>query len=271
MKRILPIAVVTLLVIAVAIASMPTDENDSSVGAVFGLLATESSDESLDQRITELERALNEERAARQLLEDELIVLMQEVYQTDFAAPETIVPDAEAVSTDASSQQRRESRRERNSRDKRAERLVAAGFDPARADWVLRRESELQMESLQARYEAGVNGNSEEYYRRRSEIYETLRAEIGDDDYERFLAANGSRTDIRISNVIDSSPAQSAGLRPGDRILRYDGARVFSMSDLTRQTLDGTPGENVVLNIERDGVPMQVVIPRGPLGVSGGR
>jgi hypothetical protein len=43
------------------------------------------------------------------------------------------------------------------------------------------------------------------------------------------------------------------------------------MSDLTRQTLEGTPGEQIMVDILRDGMPMQVVLPRGPLGISGGR
>jgi hypothetical protein len=43
------------------------------------------------------------------------------------------------------------------------------------------------------------------------------------------------------------------------------------MTDLTRQTMEGAPGQQVVVDIVRDGQPMQVVIPRGPLGISGGR
>jgi hypothetical protein len=35
--------------------------------------------------------------------------------------------------------------------------------------------------------------------------------------------------------------------------------------------MEGSAGENVVVNIIRDGVPMQVVIPRGPLGINTGR
>ena len=82
---------------------------------------------------------------------------------------------------------------------------------------------------------------------------------------------NNRSTSVTISSVIESSPAQSAGLQPGDEIVRYDGERVFSMTDLTRQTMDGTAGQNVVVDIMRDGTPMQIVMPRGPVGISGGR
>jgi S1-C subfamily serine protease len=97
-----------------------------------------------------------------------------------------------------------------------------------------------------------------------------LRTELGDVDYSRYLAANGRQTDIQVYGVLDSSPAQTAGLRPGDRIQRYGGQRIFTVRELTEQTLQGNPGENVAVDILRDGMPMQVVLPRGPLGVTGG-
>ena len=43
------------------------------------------------------------------------------------------------------------------------------------------------------------------------------------------------------------------------------------MTDLMQQAIQGEPGQNVVVDIVRDGVHMQVVMPRGPLGVYGGR
>ena len=43
------------------------------------------------------------------------------------------------------------------------------------------------------------------------------------------------------------------------------------MTDLTRQTMDGAAGENIVVDIMRDGNPMQIVMPRGPVGITGGR
>ena len=85
------------------------------------------------------------------------------------------------------------------------------------------------------------------------------------------MTANDRSTTISVSSVIDSSPGQAAGLQPGDEIVRYDGERVFSMTDLTRQTMDGAAGQNIVVDIMRDGNPMQIVMPRGPVGITGGR
>jgi S1-C subfamily serine protease len=127
------------------------------------------------------------------------------------------------------------------------------------------------MEALQARYEAERTGDATSFFQSHTAASDALRNELGDADYERYLAANGRPTSIAVSTVLDSSPAQRAGLRPGDEIVSYDGKRIFSMSDLSRQTMQGQAGEQVVVDILRDGVSMQVVVPRGPIGISGGR
>jgi S1-C subfamily serine protease len=109
------------------------------------------------------------------------------------------------------------------------------------------------------------------FFQGRTAASDALRNELGDADYERYLDASSRPTSVAVSGVLDSSPAQRAGLQPGDQIVRYDGKRIFSMSDLTRRTLEGQPGEQVVVDILRDGVSMQVAVPRGPIGISGGR
>ncbi len=137
---------------------------------------------------------------------------------------------------------------------------------------IVQRESELQMDAIRERYDAERSGEDYDYFGSRDASRQVLRDELGDADYERYLEANNRSTSITVSSVFESSPAQSAGLQPGDEILRYDGERVFNMTDLTRQTMDGgVAGDNVVVDIMRNGIPMQVVMPRGPLGVSGGR
>ena len=142
---------------------------------------------------------------------------------------------------------------------------------PSQASRIVRREAELQMDALQVRYDAERSGEPADYFRSRNSANDALREELGDADYERYLKANNRSTSISISSVIDSSPAQAAGLQPGDEIVRYDGERVFSMSDLSQQAIDGVPGQNVAVDIVRNGVAMQVVMPRGPVGISGGR
>ena len=101
-----------------------------------------------------------------------------------------------------------------------------------------------------------------QYQRRRGETVDpallggsqqTLRQELGDADYERYLTALGRPTKVGVFNVIASSPAEQAGLRAGDEILSYGGTRVFDMSELNDLTVEGTPGQPVVLEVQRDG------------------
>jgi S1-C subfamily serine protease len=73
---------------------------------------------------------------------------------------------------------------------------------------------------------------------------------------------------VAVGTVLESSPAQRAGLQPGDEIVAYGGQRVFSYGDLSEQTMGTTAGQSVVVDIRRDGVPMQVVIEAGPIGIS---
>jgi hypothetical protein len=217
-----------------------------------------------------LEQAVSIERDARQLLQEEVLILTDELNQFRNGG---IVPgiNVSAATETTESQSRRRDFRNRNRSSDPTERLVAVGFSQIRADWILRRESEVQMESLQGRYDAQREGTLTDYYESRRGTRDVLRDELGDADYERYLEANGSSTGITISSVLESSPALLAGLHVGDEIVNYDGQRIFSVSDLTRETLQGNVGQSVTIDIVRDGVPMQVVLPRGPVGITGGR
>lgn len=235
---------------------------------------------SSDARIAALERAVHDERRARAVLQEELYYLTAELEALrDGALIDAAPPGAETADSDgaigAAPTESRESRRERsarrNSPEGRIERLIEAGFAPGEATWIVQREQELQMEALAERFEAGRSGDPTDFYRSRVSASEMLRDELGDTSYEQYLAANGRPTAVTVSSVIGSSPAQTAGLQPGDNIVRYDGQRVFSMTDLNMAALEGDAGANIVVDIERDGVPMQIVIPRGPIGITGGR
>ncbi len=154
-------------------------------------------------------------------------------------------------------------------RRRQVDRLVASGFSQDRAEWVERRTEELRMEALSARYEAAVQGRALEP----GELPNTdavLRTELGEADYERYLSALNRPTSVGVGRVLASSPAERAGLQPGDQILSYGGQRVFSVSDLNALTLQGTPGQTVAVDVMRDGQSIQLYLPRGPVGIEGG-
>ncbi len=252
--------------IETSLVSSDTQQNDPSESGVSSFDAAAP----VEERIRALELAVIEEREVRQLLEVEILVLREEIEQRHTESSEPSEPDESVFSA---REERRAALRARrfgvSSTQDRVDRLIEAGFPADQAAWIVQREAELQMERLQARYDA-MRGNEEQVFVGQGFSQNSgLRAELGDADYERFLLANGRSTSVGIGSVIPNSPAQNAGLQPGDEIVRYDGERVFSMMDMAGRIMQGEKEGNVVVDIVRDGAPMQLVLPRGPLGVSG--
>jgi len=247
----------------------PDDEPVPNPAAYFDATAA------TEERIRALEIAVSEERNARQLLEDELRVVLDELDRIN-SEKQQAEEERVASARDASQatgfretfQQRRE---QRFSPEARTQSLLEAGFSPDRAALIVQREAELQMEALQARFQAGQTGQRQGPGGSIASASSMLRAEIGDSEYEMYLEASNRPTSVGVSSVMQASPAQSAGLQSGDRIVSYDGQRVFNVLDLNAQTMQGTPGQSVLVDIERDGIPMQIVLPRGPLGIRSSR
>lgn len=246
--------------------AIEADRTDSETDAGFDSTAP------IAARIAALEQAVGDERLARQLLQEEVFYLTSELEHLRGSGIGGDRDDEQlSGARDDNSQSPSDGRRFRDMRTGRRELLVEAGFLPSRADWITQREQELQMQALQARFDAERSGEPVDWMANRTLVSDTLREELGDAEYEQFLEATNRPTKISVSSVIESSPAQTAGLQPGDEIIRYGGERVFSMTDLTRQTMVGEPGQSVVVDIMRDGNLMQVVMPRGPVGITGGR
>lgn len=226
-----------------------------------------------EERIHALEVAVSQERRARQLLEEELLAVYAdlEALQAQIERPPTEStgePVALSIDGELSERTQRASRDDR-SKDRR-ESMIGAGLTPARADLILRRESELRYEAMQAVFAARNAGEAVDRFSPGMNPDAMLRNEIGDSDYEKYLEANGRPTSVGVSSVMASSPAEMAGLQSGDEIVGYDGERVFSSFELMQRTMEGGDG-NVVIDVVRNGSPMQIVVPRGPIGVEIGR
>ncbi len=134
---------------------------------------------------------------------------------------------------------------------------------------MLSQESRAQYQAMQAAHEAERRGETVDPSSVMTGPQALLRAELGDDDYARYLDAQGQPTAIEVTQVLEGSAGSRAGLQSGDRIVAYAGERVFHVNDLRSMTLQGSLGEDVVIEIERDGMRMQLSVPRGPVGISG--
>jgi hypothetical protein len=151
--------------------------------------------------------------------------------------------------------------------------LEQAGVGPQRAADIVWREAQHELDQLDLRDQAVREGwfatdrYREELQRLRDQRPD-MRAELGDEAYDRYLFAAGEENRVQISSVIPGSAADGAGLMPGDLIETYDGARIFNLPDLRGATADGERGELVGITIRRaDGSTVEAWVPRGPLGI----
>lgn len=150
--------------------------------------------------------------------------------------------------------------------------LVAAGLDRGAAADLKRRRDELTLEEMYLRDQATREGWVDTpHFRDELDAIErqrtSIRDEIGDDRYDRYLAALGEPNRVRVDEVLAASPAAEAGFHAGDVVVRYGDTRIFAPGDLVAETRSGTPGEPVRLEVIRDGRRIAIEVVRGPLGL----
>jgi serine protease Do len=66
-----------------------------------------------------------------------------------------------------------------------------------------------------------------------------------------------------VADVVADGPSARAGLQSGDLILKVDGVQVRSADDLTRQVALAHPGQDLRLDLRRDGKPRTLTIRSG--------
>jgi hypothetical protein len=150
--------------------------------------------------------------------------------------------------------------------------LVFAGIDESSAEDITRRINESELKRLELRDKAiredyiGTERYREEL---RSILDEntSVREEVGDEPFDRYLYAIGRANRVGITSVMVGSEAEKAGIEKGDQILSYGDQRMFDWSELRNATTQGSLGEYVDVRILRNGTEVMVSIPRGPLGV----
>ena len=77
-----------------------------------------------------------------------------------------------------------------------------------------------------------------------------------------FGGGDGAPGGVRISGVRPGSPADKAGLKGGDVIVRFAGVNVRTLEDLTFALRGRRPGDQVQVVVRRDGneQPLQAVL-----------
>jgi hypothetical protein len=204
-----------------------------------------------------------------------LQALTEKIERIDLDGPRVL--SGQVARAEAAAAERRPDRRAtrdfasmlRNFQDRRLTGLIDGGFSEDEARRIMKQESEAQYEAMQAVHDAQRNGEVIDPSSVMGGPQSLLREELGDSDYERYLQALGQPTAVQVTQVLEGSPGSRAGLQAGDQIVSYNGERVFNVSDLRELTLQGNVGEDVIIQIDRDDVRMQLSVPRGPVGITG--
>jgi len=147
--------------------------------------------------------------------------------------------------------------------------LRAAGFPADGVSELRERWEQTQLARLELADRATREGwvHKPRYRRQLQQLGTQLREQIGEDGYDQMLYALGRPNRVVVQRVIEGSAADAAGLRPGDRILRYDARRMHDMRDLRDATTQGRRGEPVLVDVDRAGERLSLRVARGPMGV----
>lgn len=215
----------------------------------------------LSVQIEELRDILEQEIRARIALSDQVNRLRTEAG----SAAEAPAPDAPSQPTPATpptSDARQQPRFD-------AELLSAAGVETSEIDVLREVWQRVEMDRLYVNDRAAREGwlFSPRHRQELRALEDGLRDELGTESWERLLYATGQPNRVMVGEVLDASPARSAGLEPGDWIVSYDGERIFEAGELRGATTLGEPGENVPIEVRRGGSVFTLYARRGPLGV----
>ncbi len=83
-------------------------------------------------------------------------------------------------------------------------------------------------------------------------------------EYDDSVVANGG---YKVNKVIEGSPAEKAGLQPGDLIYALNGVRIAEQNEaaLTKARQGWKPGQSVVYMIKREGADREIRLTLAPM------
>jgi len=160
-----------------------------------------------------------------------------------------------------------------NTQEDRRSTLIKSGLEYDLAADLVWRQDRNELDRLELRDLAIREGwyRSDRYRKEKRRLAKEapdLRLEVGDEIYDRYLFASGLDNHVSVISVIADSPAEGAGIQPGDIVDTYAGERIFTQAELRSATTDGELGELVPVQLRRpDGSRVQIWLPRGPLGI----
>jgi len=259
MARTISSAAVAAVIAAIVVLALQGDEDSSFGGATTQGAAGESA-----EAVRHLREEFATERTERMALAARVARLEESARTTRAAEPEATaqIERAEPAAVSSRPSERRFPE----------DRLLAAGFSRAEVRAYRERMDGIELERLYLRDRAAREGwlGTSRYARESGELSQALletRNEFGDELYDWTLYASGRPNRVIVAEVMDGSPAASAGLEEGDVLVRYGDRNIFNAMELREETLAGRAGENTGVEVVRRGERLRIFVPRGPLGV----
>jgi len=216
--------------------------------------------------LVKLNRLLQKEIRARQVLEQKLEALSRRIAELDSNGRPFQPTDAEQVeNVDAASS------RSTDNKWFNEQALIDSGMTSGRADELKTYFEQLELERLYLRdqsiREDWEREKLNEAMQNIVDKEDNLKSQLSESEYDAYLYASGQTNRVKVSNVIASAEAGSAGILSGDYIIRYDNQRIYSGFQLHEATTSGIIDDSVALEVERDGSTLYFYVPRGPLGI----
>ena len=83
--------------------------------------------------------------------------------------------------------------------------------------------------------------------------------------YQPVIGVVGEKSSDRaiIASVLDNSPAQAAGIVPGDEVLKIDNRKITTFEELRLAVKNSTPGDILTLTVMRDGQVIRLPVTVG--------
>lgn len=207
-----------------------------------------------------LEEELREERSSRQALEARVEALQKALAEAQSGTEAAAKPAGGAGADGPGSPP---------AGGFRVAELQSLGVSAEEAERLRKRYEALELDRVylrnQARRERWLG--RPRYQRELHALDQQALADLGEQAYDEMLYAAGRNNRVIVSHLLANSPAQAAGLQPGDVLMRYAGQRVFDARTILSLTAQGKPGATTEVRVDRGGQDVRLFVPRGPLGV----
>ncbi|WP_237065603.1 PDZ domain-containing protein [Microbulbifer guangxiensis] len=235
----------------------------------------ETSAPALENRLARLENSMARARE----IQENLLALIEEMHGQPVSTKSLSGAEGKVMAADGAPRESAmpTSPPTRNFSRSRRELLIEAGISRERAERILRREWELRYERQQLGHqykhledqstaEAVAVARELERY---DNIPKLVGSELSPSEYERYREATTPRERMVITAVLEGSNAASAGIRPGDLLLSYNGVPVTDAPTMRSLLNESVPGSSVPVVIRRQEGDAEetVYVAAGPLGV----